>query len=194
MLAILDPDKLRSILRRVLDPREFLSDYGIRSLSKCHADQPFCLELGGNEYPLTYEPAESRTDLYGGNSNWRGPVWFPLNYLLIHSLRQYHRYYGDSFRVELPTGSGRMATLAQVADEISHRLIKIFLPDEARGGRRPVFGDHDLFQKDPTWSDQLLFYEYFHGDHGSGLGASHQTGWTALVAELIQEQGRQRGP
>jgi hypothetical protein len=187
LLAIADHDKLRRVLSVMLDEEEFLSDYGVRSLSRRHLAEPFVLSIGGKTHRVDYEPAESSTGLFGGNSNWRGPVWFPVNYLLIESLQKFHHYHGKDFRVECPTGSGRMLTLWEVAAEISRRLSHIFLRDDA--GRRPVHGGAQKFQRDPHWRDLLLFYEYFHGDDGSGLGASHQTGWTGLVAKLLQQSG-----
>jgi hypothetical protein len=191
-LAIVGRDKLARILARVFDPDEFLSDYGLRSLSRAHAQNPFNCLVGDQAYTLRYEPAESHTGLFGGNSNWRGPIWFPLNYLMIEALRKYHHHYGDSLTVEVPQGSGNRLTLDKAADELSRRLGRLFLRNEAQGGRRPVFGGEQLFQADPSWRDHLLFYEYFHGDNGAGLGASHQTGWTALVANLLQ-QGEDAG-
>ncbi|MHB1319511.1 MAG: MGH1-like glycoside hydrolase domain-containing protein, partial [Anaerolineae bacterium] len=185
-LAIINRDKLARLLARVFDTDEFLSDYGLRSLSRFHADDHFVCRVGEQAYTVAYEPAESRSPLFGGNSNWRGPIWLPINYLLVEALRKYHHHYGDSFTVEVPTGSGNHLTLAQAADELSHRLTRIFLRDEARSGRRPVFGSERIFQTDPHWRDHILFYEYFNGDTGAGLGASHQTGWTALVANLLQ--------
>lgn len=183
LFAMMDADRLRSVLGYMLDEAEFLSPYGIRSLSKVHESMPYSLNIGGQTFSIGYQPAESRTGLFGGNSNWRGPVWFPINWLLIESLRKYHHYYGDSFTVECPTGSGRMLTLNAVADELSQRLVRLFLRDER--GQRPVFGGQMVFQEDAHWRDLLLFYEYFHGDNGAGLGASHQTGWTGLVAGLM---------
>ena len=182
MLSIVTPDRLRRILARVLDPSEFLSDHGIRALSRYHLDHPLELNLGGARAELNYEPAESTSALFGGNSNWRGPVWMPVNYLLVEVLRVYHRYLGSEFKVELPTGSGQMHDLAEVAEEISSRLVGIFLD---AGGRRPVFGDYAKFQADHAWHDLIPFHEYFNGDTGAGIGASHQTGWTGLVADLI---------
>jgi hypothetical protein len=173
----------------MLDRKEFLSEYGLRSLSRFHAEQPYVFEVDGQVHVVRYEPAESTTDLFGGNSNWRGPIWYPVNYLMIESLHKYHAYYGDSLRVEMPAGSGEQATLDQVAIDLGRRLTRLFLPDRQDGGRRPVFGGEPLFQNDPHWRNQILFYEYFHGDNGAGIGASHQTGWTALVANLIQECG-----
>ncbi|MEM6352959.1 MAG: glucosidase [Cyanobacteria bacterium P01_D01_bin.14] len=179
-------DRLRRILIKLLDEAEFLSPYGIRALSKYHEDHPYHFHADGETYSVHYDPAESTSPLFGGNSNWRGPVWFPVNYLLIESLQKFHHYLGDDFKVECPTGSGKWLTLWEVASELSQRLMKIFLPDEQ--GKRPVYGDTDIFHQDPHWQDYILFYEYFHGDNGAGLGASHQTGWTGLVAKLIQQQ------
>lgn len=186
-LAIIGREQLSRILARVFDPAEFLSDYGVRSLSRIHAAQPFRFHVDGQTYTVAYEPAESRSGLFGGNSNWRGPVWFPTNYLLIEALRQYHHHYGDTLTIEVPTGSGNRMTLAQAADELTRRLTRIFLRDPQHNNDRPVFGDEALFQRDPHWQDYILFHEYFHGDTGAGLGASHQTGWTALVANLLQQ-------
>jgi hypothetical protein len=187
LLSLVNRDRLRSVLRYLLDEGEFLSPYGVRSLSRIHAEQPYRVSFGGQDYRVAYEPGESKTELFGGNSNWRGPVWFPVNFLLIESLQRFHYYLGDGYRVECPAGSGRMLTLWEVATDLSRRLIRLFLRDES--GRRPVYGDSDKFQRDPHWRDLILFHEYFHGDHGQGLGASHQTGWTALVAKLIQQSG-----
>jgi hypothetical protein len=173
----------------MLDPEEFLGDYGIRSISRYHAVHPYVYPLNGAEYTVKYEPGESSSGLFGGNSNWRGPIWFPINFLLIETLQRFHHYYGDDFLVECPTGSGQKLTLWQIADQLSCRLTHIFLrrPD----GYRPVFGTNEIFQTNPCWRDHLLFYEYFHGDTGAGVGASHQTGWTALVAKLLdQTEGR----
>jgi hypothetical protein len=183
MLSIVDEGRLRRLLAPMLDPNEFFSDHGLRALSKWHQANPLHVDVEGVTATLDYEPAESTSGLFGGNSNWRGPVWFPINYLLEEALRVYHRYLGDSFTVECPTGSGREVTLEQAADEVAARLTGIFLRDER--GRRPVFGGYELFQTDPAWRDLIPFYEYFHGDSGAGLGASHQTGWTGLVADLI---------
>jgi hypothetical protein len=191
LLSIVDRKKLRRILQKMLGEEMFLSPYGIRSVSKTHAKEPFVLDLNGHEYRVDYEPAESTTGLFGGNSNWRGPIWFPLNFLLIESLQKFHRFFGDDLRVELPTGSGKEMTLQGVAAELSQRLVKIFLRDPS--GRRPFYGGREKFQTDPHWRDFMLFHEYFHGDNGTGLGASHQTGWTGLVANLIQEQGETMG-
>jgi hypothetical protein len=183
LFSVVSPGRLRRILRVMLDETEFLSDHGVRSVSAFHRDRPFELPVDGMVHRVRYEPAESSSGLFGGNSNWRGPIWFPTNYLLVESLRKFHRYVGDDFRVELPAGSGRMATLSEVADELSRRLCRIFLRDEA--GRRPCFGGTKLLQEDPAFRDHLLFHEYFHGDDGAGIGASHQTGWTGLVAALL---------
>ena len=196
LLSIVEPERLRRILAVMLDEREFLSDYGIRAVSKVHQQSPYCLAAGGVEYRVGYEPGESSNGLFGGNSNWRGPIWFPINFLLIEALQRFHHYYGDSLTVECPTGSGRFMTLAAVADELSRRLCGIFLEDGR--GRRAVFGQVERFQQDPLWSGLIPFHEYFNGDTGAGVGASHQTGWTALVAKLLQQTGAfnegHRGP
>ncbi len=184
IFAILDEGRLRRVLTRMLDEREFLSPYGIRSVSRYHAEHPFSVTVRGEEYRVAYEPAESASGMFGGNSNWRGPIWFPLNVLILRGLLQFYAYLGDAFTVEYPTGSGRQMTLFQVVQDIGVRLTRIFLRDEH--GRRPVYGGAEKFQTDPHWRDLLLFYEYFHGDNGAGIGASHQTGWTGLVARLIQ--------
>ena len=189
LMSILDENKLRSILTYMLDENEFLSEYGIRSLSKFHEKHPFKMNLEGKEFCINYQPAESQSGLFGGNSNWRGPIWFPINYLIIESLQKYHYYYGSSFTIECPTGSGKWMTLGEVATELSMRLMKIFMRNEE--GKRPVYGGTKKFQEDPLWKDYILFYEYFHGDNGAGIGASHQTGWTGLVAKLIQQSGRE---
>ena len=186
LIALVKKPQLERILKRMLDPDEFLSEYGLRSLSRYHAEHPYQFKADGQAHTVGYEPAESTTSLFGGNSNWRGPVWFPVNYLMIEALRKFHHYYGDSLLVEYPTGSGQQATLHQISVDISRRLSRLFLRDEANKGRRPAFGGEPLFDN-PLWRDQILFHEYFHGDNGAGLGASHQTGWTALVANLIQE-------
>ena len=186
LLTIANRKKLERIYRYVLDEKEFLSPYGIRALSKFHQDHPFMLTVEGQPHSVSYEPGESPTDLFGGNSNWRGPVWFPLNFLLIESMQRVHYYYGDDFQVEFPTGSGQKRTLWDAAGELSRRLSHIFL---RRNGHRPVYGDTTIFQQDPLWRDLILFDEYFNGDTGAGLGASHQTGWTALVAKLIEQSG-----
>jgi hypothetical protein len=185
--TILTRERLVSILRYMLDEDEFLSGYGIRSLSKVHQARPYAFAFGGETFSIDYQPAESRSGLFGGNSNWRGPVWFPINYLIIESLQKFHHYYGDDLQVECPTGSGNWATLGTVARELSRRLIRLFLRNGE--GVRPIYGRSPIFQQDPHWRDLVLFYEYFHGDNGVGLGASHQTGWTGLVAKLIQQSG-----
>ena len=185
LLSVLNETKLRRVLARMLDEERFLGDYGIRALSKWHQKHPYTVTVGGVEYKVEYLPGESDNGMFGGNSNWRGPIWMPVNLLLVRALLQYYAYYGDDFRIEMPTGSGRMATLFEVAKEIADRLIRIFTLDA--NGRRPVFGDVEMFRSDPHWRDHLLFYEYFHGDSGAGLGASHQTGWTGVVARLIHQ-------
>jgi hypothetical protein len=183
MLSLLTEDKLRRVLARMLDPAEFLGDHGIRSLSRYHLDHPYIFHTGGEDYRVGYLPAESNTGLFGGNSNWRGPIWAPINILFVRALLQAYSYYGDDFRVECPTGSGQMMTLYQVAEELSNRMAGIFLRDHQ--GRRPVYGGTQKFQEDPHWRDHILFFEYFHGDNGAGLGASHQTGWTATIPALM---------
>ena len=188
LLSLVNEDKLRRILARMLDEERFLGPHGIRSISRWHLEHPYVLDIAGEEHRVQYEPAESASGMFGGNSNWRGPVWFPINLLLIRALLQHYRYYGDGLKVECPTGSGTMMTLYEVAQELSRRLAGTFLRDDE--GRRPVYGGTRLFQDDPHWRDLVLFYEYFHGDNGAGLGASHQTGWTGLVARLIQSLGQ----
>ncbi len=187
MLSVVTPDKLIRILQKMLDESEFLSPHGIRSLSKRHDANPYRLQVGEMTYRVDYEPAESRTGMFGGNSNWRGPVWFPTNYLIIEALQKFDYYFGDSLTVEFPSGSGQHMRLADVAAELSRRLSRLFLRDES--GRRPVFGGTERFQTDPHFNNYISFFEYFHGDNGAGLGASHQTGWTALVAKLLQQSG-----
>jgi len=187
LLSITNEDQLRSILRYMLDENEFLSSYGIRAVSRFHLENPYKLHVNGAEHRVDYEPGESSTGLFGGNSNWRGPIWFPVNFLLVESLQKFHHYLGEDFKVEFPTGSGRMITLWEVAAELSRRLTATFLRD-ARG-RRPVFGDLEKFQTDPHWRDLVLFHEYFHGDTGAGIGANHQTGWTGIVTKLMQQSG-----
>jgi len=184
ILALVGPDKLRRILAKMLDENEFLSPYGIRSLSRYHAEHPYIFTVHGEEYRVDYLPAESSSGMFGGNSNWRGPIWFPMNSLIIRALVMFYLYYGDNFKVECPTGSGKEMNLLEVAQELANRLTRIFLRDEH--GRRPVYGGAAKFQNDPLWRDYLLFYEYFHGDNGAGLGASHQTGWTGFIAKQIQ--------
>jgi hypothetical protein len=195
MLSIVSPERLRRVLARMLDPSEFLSDHGVRALSRYHLEHPLEVDLGGVMASMKYEPAESTNAVFGGNSNWRGPVWMPINYMLVEVLRVYHRYLGSDFKVESPTGSGQMRNLSEVADDLSARLIGIFLDHD---GRRPVFGGEARFQDDHAWHDLIPFHEYFNGDDGAGIGASHQTGWTGLVADLIirlhQGRGDRPGP
>ena len=183
IVGLVRREQLESMLRYMLDEKEFLSPYGIRSVSIYHRDHPLELNLGGQTFRLDYEPGESQTSLFGGNSNWRGPIWMPVNFLIVLALCEYHKYYGDSFRVECPTGSGRFMNLAEVANEIVCRLGNLFRRN--RDGRRPVFGDCELFHTDPHWRDYIPFHEYFHGDTGRGCGASHQTGWTGLISLLL---------
>jgi hypothetical protein len=178
---------LRRVLSKLLDEKEFLSSYGIRSLSKYHLDQPYTFKVHGEEYRVGYLPAESNTGMFGGNSNWRGPIWMPVNILIVRALLNLYAYYGNEFTVECPTGSGKQMNLFEVSREISRRLGAIFQRNEQ--GVRPVYGGATIFQSDPHWRDQILFYEYFHGDSGAGLGASHQTGWTGIVGRLIQLYG-----
>jgi hypothetical protein len=191
LLAIPSRERLVRVLRRVLDPREFLSDHGIRSLSRAHAEAPFVFPVGREQYRVAYVPGESDSGMFGGNSNWRGPVWFPLNYLLIEALERYHHFYGETLKVECPVGSGRMLTLGEVAKELSARLCRLFLPDAT--GRRPCHGEDRRFAEDPHWRELVLFSEYFHGDTGQGLGAPHQTGWTALVVQCLADAHKSLG-
>jgi Glycosyl hydrolase family 63 C-terminal domain len=183
LLSLLRGHRMKKLLQRMLDESEFLSDYGVRALSKVHADHPYVFRVDDMDLSVKYQPAESDSGLFGGNSNWRGPIWFPVNYLIIESLQKFHHYYGDDFKIECPTGSGRFMTINQVADELSHRLAKLFLKDEH--GMRPVYANYPRLQTDPNFRDYVLFYEYFHGDSGRGVGAAHQTGWTALIAKLL---------
>jgi len=183
LAAILNETNLRRVLATMLDENEFLSPHGIRSVSRYHAEHPYVFRVGDQEYGVSYLPAESDTGMFGGNSNWRGPIWMPVNALIVRGLLQYFQYYGKDFTVECPTGSGRRMNLYEVAEEISRRLASIFLRN--KDGRRPVYGGTRKFQEDPHWRDLILFYEYFHGDNGAGLGASHQTGWTGIVARLM---------
>jgi hypothetical protein len=183
LLSVLDDKKLRRVLARLLDENEFLGAYGVRSLSRHHLDHPYVLHVNGQEYGVGYLPAESDSGMFGGNSNWRGPVWFPVNALVIRALLNLYAFYGDEFTVECPTGSGTVMTLFEVSREIARRLVATFLPDQ--DGRRPVYGGQEKFQTDPHWRDLLQFHEYFHGDNGAGIGASHQTGWTGLAAAFI---------
>jgi hypothetical protein len=187
LLSLVNRDQLERVLRYLLDESEFLSPHGIRAISRFHKDNPYILHVNGREHRVDYEPAESSTALFGGNSNWRGPVWFPINFLMIEALQKFHHFYGDTLTVELPTGSGRQASLWQAAAEVSRRLMRIFL--RSSDGRRPVYGGLEKFQEDPYWRDLIYFHEYFHGDNGAGIGASHQTGWTGLVAKLIEQSG-----
>jgi len=186
LLSIVNRRQLPRVLRYLLDENEFFSPYGIRAISRFHHDHPYVFNVNGHEHRVDYEPAESSTRLFGGNSNWRGPIWYPVNFLLVESLQKFHHYFGDGLRVECPTGSGRHKTLWDVAADISRRLIGVFLRAD---GRRPVYGRMEKFQRDPHWRDYIQFHEYFHGDNGAGVGASHQTGWTGLVAKLIEQSG-----
>src|SRR5499425_2504328 len=192
ILALVNETRLRRILTRMLDENEFLSPYGIRAISRHHAEHPYVFNVNGQEYRVNYLPAESDTGMFGGNSNWRGPIWMPVNALLIRALMSFYLYYGDNFKIECPTGSGKVMNLFEVARDIAQRLTRIFLRDGS--GRRPVYGGTEKFQSDPQWKDYILFYEYFHGDNGAGLGASHQTGWTGVVAKLIELFGHIDGP
>jgi hypothetical protein len=184
LLSLLRGHRMKRLLKRMLDESEFLAPYGVRALSRYHLDHPFELALDGSRFTVKYLPAESESGLFGGNSNWRGPIWMPVNYLIVESLQRFHHYYGDDFKVECPTGSGNHLTLLQVAEFLTARLTRLFLRDAQ--GRRTVFGDSRLLQNDPHFRDHLLFFEYFHGDTGRGVGASHQTGWTGLIAKLLQ--------
>ena len=186
LLGVVGIDRLERLFSKLFDEREFLSPFGLRSVSAFHRDRPYALDIEGVQSTIDYEPAESTTPMFGGNSNWRGPVWFPLNYLVISSLERYHQFFGDGLTVEYPTGSGRRVSLQAIADDLRRRLISIFLvgPD----GRRPCFGGVERLQQDPAWKDNLMFNEYFHGDNGAGLGAAHQTGWTGVVADAIRRQ------
>jgi hypothetical protein len=187
LLSIVTSDQLPRVLHYMLDETEFLAPYGIRALSQYHRTHPYILAVNGMEHRVDYEPAESSVPLFGGNSNWRGPIWFPVNFLLIESLQKLHHFYQDSVKLPCPTVSPNLLNLWQIAAELSRRLTRIFLRDDR--GRRPVYGGTEKLQQDPHWRDLILFYEYFHGDNGAGIGASHQTGWTALVAKLLQQSG-----
>jgi hypothetical protein len=187
ILALVNPGRLRRILTRMLDENEFLSPYGIRSLSKIHEKHPYVFQVQGQAYQVDYLSAESNTGMFGGNSNWRGPIWMPMNGMLIRALLNYYLYYGDNFKIECPTGSGRMMNLFEVSKEIADRLTRIFVRNDQ--GKRPVYGGTEKFQSDPHWRDHILFYEYFHGENGAGIGASHQTGWSGLIAKIIQLYG-----
>jgi hypothetical protein len=184
LLSLLRGHRMKALLRRMLDETEFLSDYGVRALSKVYRDHPFQCAIGNQSFSVSYQPAESTSGLFGGNSNWRGPIWMPMNYLLIESLQKFHHYYGDEFKVECPTGSGNFLTLDEVANELGRRLARIFLPDAS--GRRPALQQHPKLHNAPHFRDYPLFFEYFDGDNGRGVGASHQTGWTGLIAKLLQ--------
>jgi hypothetical protein len=188
MFSLLNKSKLERVLAYLLDENEFFGPYGIRSLSRYHLDHPYSFWIGSQEFKVQYLPAESNTGMFGGNSNWRGPVWMPVNTLIVRALLNLYTFFGDDFKVQCPTGSGKYMTLYEVAHEIERRLAGMFLRDSS--GRRPVYGGTKKFQEDPHWRDLILFYEYFHGDNGAGLGASHQTGWTGLVAFLIDVFGR----
>jgi hypothetical protein len=188
LLSLLRGHRMKCLLRRMLDESEFLSPFGVRSLSKAHESAPYVFRAGGQEMTVRYVPGESDSGMFGGNSNWRGPIWFPVNYLLIEALQRFHHYYGDDFKVECPTRSGRYLTLEGVAEELTGRLTRLFLRDQS--GRRPCMGDGKL-QGDPHFRDYLLFHEYFHGESGRGLGAEHQTGWTALISKLLQPRRRE---
>jgi hypothetical protein len=190
LLAIPSRERLERVLRYLLDESEFLSPHGIRSLSRVYGEQPYTFVVAGREYRVEYCPAESTTGTFGGNSNWRGPVWFPMNYLIVEALERYYHYYGNDLTVEMPRGSGRRINLREVALELARRLSSTFLPDQ--NGRRPCHGDDARFAKDPHWKDLVLFHEYFDGETGKGLGASHQTGWTALVLRLLKDVARSR--
>jgi hypothetical protein len=184
LLSLLRGHRMKALLKRMLDPAEFLSDYGIRALSRCHKDQPYTYWMDGQALRVDYEPGESKSRLFGGNSNWRGPIWFPLNFLIIESLQKFHHYYGDDFKIECPTGSGRYITIDQVAEELANRLSKIFLKNSV--GDRQVYSLYPKLQQDPHFRDYINFYEYYDGDTARGVGASHQTGWSGLVAKLLQ--------
>jgi hypothetical protein len=183
LLSLLRGHRMKLLLRRMLDETEFLSDHGVRALSRFHRDNPYRFYWDGSVTSVDYEPGESTSGLFGGNSNWRGPIWFPMNFLLIGALERFHHYYGDEFQIECPTGSGKFLSIKGVAAELKDRLGRLFLRDA--NGRRPVFGENTKLQTDPHFRDYLQFFEYFHGDNGRGVGASHQTGWTGLIAKLI---------
>jgi hypothetical protein len=192
LVALTRVFRMTMLLRRMLDEGEFLSPFGVRALSRAYLAQPYDFEYNGVHYRVSYEPGESESGLFGGNSNWRGPVWMPVNYMLIEHLRRFYQYYGDTLKIECPTGSGIMLTLDKIADELCRRLINLFR--RGADGRRPVFGPYEKFQTDPHFKDYILFHEYFHGDTGRGCGASHQTGWTGLVANLIAQIAEQAAP
>jgi hypothetical protein len=184
LLSLLRGHRMKRLLKRMLDETEFLSEYGVRALSRYHLEKPYVFHNNGTSFTVGYQPGESDSNIFGGNSNWRGPIWFPVNYMIIESLERFYQYYGDDFKVEYPTHSGTFLTIHQITEELAKRLAKIFLQDEK--GKRPVFGNDSKAQHDPHFRDYILFYEYFHGDSGSGLGASHQTGWTGLIARLLE--------
>jgi hypothetical protein len=179
---------MKEILKRMLDESEFLSDYGVRALSRRYAEEPFVFRIDGQTTSVRYEPGESESGLFGGNSNWRGPVWMPVNYLIIESLQKFHHYYGDDFKIECPTGSGKYLTILEVSEELTRRLIRLFLPDG--DGKRPIYGPYSKLRDDSHFRDYLTFYEYYHGDSGRGVGATHQTGWSALIAKLLMPRGK----
>src|SRR5438132_6491805 len=189
LLSLLRGHRMKALLKRMLDETEFLSHYGVRALSKVHEREPYRFSTNGNTMEVGYWPAESMSGLFGGNSNWRGPIWMPVNYLIIESLQKFHHYYGADFKVECPTGSGRLHTIDEVASELAARLSRIFLRND--DGERPVFGNNRRLQDDPHFRDHVLFHEYFHGDTGRGVGASHQTGWTGLIAKLLQPRRKE---
>jgi hypothetical protein len=186
LFSLAGPDRLERLLSKVFDESEFLSPHGLRALSAYHREHPYVIDVEGVQASIDYEPAESTTSMFGGNSNWRGPIWFPLNYLMVTVLERYHRFYGDDFTIEYPTGSGRRLTLDKVAADLSDRLISLFTDDA--DGRRACFGGTEIMQRDPAWHDNLIFSEYFHGDNGAAIGAFHQTGWTGVVADLIRRR------
>lgn len=189
ILGLVRPDQLRRMLTHMLDEHEFFSPYGVRTVSRYHKDHPVILKLGGQESRLDYEPGESMTNIFGGSSNGRGPIWMPVNFLILFALQRYHLYCGDAFQMECPTGSGKMKNLERVAEELAQRLGRIFL--RSKDGSRPVFGSNAIFNTDPHWRDLIPFHEYFHGDTGRGCGASHQTGWTGLIAQILVDLGEQ---
>jgi hypothetical protein len=186
LLSVVGKKRLATLLTTLFDESRFLSPYGLRSLSQIHRDRPYVLHLDGTTATIDYEPAESTSGMFGGNSNWRGPIWFPLNYLMVNSLLKYHRFFGDDFTLEYPTGSGKQLTLGEIAADLRERMVSIFLRNDE--GRRPCYGWVDKLQQDPRWRDNIYFHEYYHGDNAAGLGASHQTGWTGLIADVIRRR------